>query len=426
VVLTSWLTKVPVADEWAYFSVTFGGKVPARGAPAVLPLGEYRLSVEALSASDQPLGKPSLPIAIKKVKSESAPLVGIGATAQDFEAIRAKYDVPALAGAVVTSSGISKLEVVGLRKHGSPIVAVADDRFHLGSNTKAMTATLLGMLIERQQHDLSWGTTLGGVFPDWAEMDAEFRQVTLEQLAAHRGGVYNLSDQIWQILYTSGSTFIERRRAFTRAVTKGECWMPGELFSYDNANFVILAAVMERKTGKSWEKLMQTELFTPLGMSSAGFGAPGVDNNVDAPWGHSDASGQRVASRGDNPPEMGPAGNVHASLADWGRFIRLHMTGSEGALSLSSATLGKLHQPYKTNPIWTTPYGWGWRIETHAKAGKSFNHDGFTGGWYSHATVFPSKGIAIVAASNIGPDTNGNGRPAVSAVKQMLLTYVGL
>ena len=103
---------------------------------------------------------------------------------------------------------------------------------------------------------------------------------------------------------------------------------PGFVFSDQNANFILAGAMLERRTGKSWEDLMTTELFQPLGMTTAGFGAPGNASDVNEPYGHSDASGQRVASKGDNTSALGPAGTMHGSLDDWAKFVRQRLDGS--------------------------------------------------------------------------------------------------
>ena len=55
---------------------------------------------------------------------------------------------------------------------------------------------------------------------------------------------------------------------------------PGVIFSYQNANFILAGAMLERCTGKAWEDLMTTELFQPLGITTAGFGAPGSASNA--------------------------------------------------------------------------------------------------------------------------------------------------
>src|ERR1700743_2970691 len=65
-----------------------------------------------------------------------------------LDPILRKHDLPALAGAIVTSKGLQAVGVVGVRKYGASVPAELNDQFHLGSDTKAMTATLLAMLVE--------------------------------------------------------------------------------------------------------------------------------------------------------------------------------------------------------------------------------------------------------------------------------------
>ena len=63
-----------------------------------------------------------------------------------------------------------------------------DDRFHLGSDTKAMTALLAAMLVEEGR--LRWDSTVGAVFPETAErMDPGLATVTLTELLSHTSGV---------------------------------------------------------------------------------------------------------------------------------------------------------------------------------------------------------------------------------------------
>jgi CubicO group peptidase (beta-lactamase class C family) len=81
-----------------------------------------------------------------------------------LEPLRRQHDLPALAAAVVTSEGLWAVGAVGVRKQGSGIPVAIDDQFHLGSCTKAMTATLIGMLVE--QGKLSWDMSIGRACPE--------------------------------------------------------------------------------------------------------------------------------------------------------------------------------------------------------------------------------------------------------------------
>ena len=106
-----------------------------------------------------------------------------------LESVRATKPVPALAAAVVRRGETVALGAVGFRKDGLSERVTRDDRWHIGSCTKSMTAALAAMLVEEGR--MRWDTTLPEMFPALAsEMNAERRGVTLEQLLAHRGGVF--------------------------------------------------------------------------------------------------------------------------------------------------------------------------------------------------------------------------------------------
>jgi len=105
-----------------------------------------------------------------------------------LEPIREKYDLPALAGAVILQGRTTAWGVTGVRKIGSDVKVTSNDKFHIGSCTKAMTATIIAMLVERGK--LKWETTLIEAFPDMADdMCPDYRDVTLKHILAHRGGL---------------------------------------------------------------------------------------------------------------------------------------------------------------------------------------------------------------------------------------------
>ena len=78
-----------------------------------------------------------------------------------LEPLRIKYGLPALAGAVAVKGRIVAAGAVGTRVHDRKIPVTLDDRFHLGSDTKAMTATIAGMLVDEGK--LRWDSTVGEI-----------------------------------------------------------------------------------------------------------------------------------------------------------------------------------------------------------------------------------------------------------------------
>src|SRR5215204_6169241 len=93
-----------------------------------------------------------------------------------------------MAAAVLRGERIIAQGVAGVRKSGTAERITIADQFHLGSNTKAMTATLVAMLVEEGR--LNWTTTLGEVFAGAVKpMHPAWQKVTLRQVLAHRAGL---------------------------------------------------------------------------------------------------------------------------------------------------------------------------------------------------------------------------------------------
>ena len=93
-----------------------------------------------------------------------------------------------MAAAVLRGERIIAQGVAGVRKRGTAERITLDDRFHLGSSAKAMTATLVAMLVEEGK--LNWTTTLGELFADTVKpMHPAWEKVTLRQVLAHRAGL---------------------------------------------------------------------------------------------------------------------------------------------------------------------------------------------------------------------------------------------
>ena len=105
-----------------------------------------------------------------------------------IEPIQQKHRIPALGAAVLTSRGLVASGVTGTRKAGTDVAATIDDQWHLGSDTKAMTAVIIATLVERGK--LTWETTLGDVFTELAAgFPSEFRAITVTQLLSHHAGL---------------------------------------------------------------------------------------------------------------------------------------------------------------------------------------------------------------------------------------------
>lgn len=345
-----------------------------------------------------------------------APLIGAAVrpdAARDVASPEAALDAAfaahrpvALAGAVVTNTGLTWAGARGVRRFGGDEPVTVGDRWHLGSNTKAMTAAVFARLV--QQGRARWDEPLAEVFPG-VDIHPAWRAVTLTDFMHHRAGLLDepAMGRNWLMTARADPRTLPEQRAAIAARALGA--PPGGTqgdFVYGNANYVVLGAAIETITGGSWEDALRTELFGPLGLTSAGFGAPGGGEGGNA-WGHRGAGDQRTPMPpdhpgADNPAALGPAGTVHMDLADYGRFLAAMMGARADWLGVEA--LARLTTPPEGGP---PDYACGWAVGTRPWRGSAdpvrvLGHNGSNTMWYCSVLAAPEPGVACVAVSNEG------------------------
>ena len=366
-------------------------------------------------------------IAFVRAKETTAPAIEYSdSVSQMLETIRVKHNFPALAAAVVVDGKIVVTNAVGFRKSGGKERVAIDDRFHLGSVTKSMTATVAAMLVE--QGKISWTTTISDAFPELKnEIDSDYLGVTLEQLLSHRGGAPAAPPaNLWSDAWAATGTAAEQRLAFIKGILarKPEA-KPGTKYIYSNQGYTIAGVMLEKAAGKTWEDLLRSMLFEPLRMTTAGFGAPASLDKEDQPWGHKAATsgGEPVppGPRADNPLAISPAGAVHCSVGDLAKYAAFHMAGERGESKLLKAeSFKKLHTAIADNH----DYALGWIVLKRPWAGgRALMHNGSNTMFYVVVWMAPEKNSAVIVATNIGVDEASEGCDEVAG--KLINQYFG-
>lgn len=319
-----------------------------------------------------------------------------------LESIIAKPQIPGIAAIVIHNGRIQMSGAAGVRAYKHSEKITINDLFHIGSDAKAMTATLAAILVEKGL--ISWNSKVTDVFPELSEkINPAYRLLTLEQLLTHRGGLSANFDYVKIEAGCKNDMMQGRHYAIKQILSEPPATIPGN-YLYSNNGYVIAGHMEEKVAGKPWEQLIQDELFTPLKMFSVGIGPPGSRMLIDQPRGHNE-NGEPLlpGPDADNSLLMSPSGTLHMSLTDWAKFINLHLKAAQGCpVLLKLNSFQKLQTPIDNPP---PAYAMGWIVEHQDWAkGKVLTHSGSNQLWYAKVWMAPSQDLAILVALNSNGD----------------------
>ena len=315
--------------------------------------------------------------------------------------LRKENELVGLAAMVMVGGQVEAAAADGERKQGSGVPIEIGDRWHLGSITKSITATMIARLVESGR--MQWSDSIGEAFPD-ASIHEDWKPVTLKELLTHTAGApANFSVVVALQEPAPGPERTRaRREAVLKVLGKKPEFRPGEKFAYSNVGYTIAGAMAEKATGKAWEDLVKREVFEPLELTGAGFGPPeSPDKTVDQPRGHKVLLGRKIAmdDEADNTPIIGPAGTIHMTLGDLCTYATEHLRGERGAGRLLSAETYKLlHTPGLGR------YAFGWVIkEPGADIPHTVSwHNGSNTMWYALVAFIPDRNMVVAVTSNDG------------------------
>jgi CubicO group peptidase (beta-lactamase class C family) len=297
---------------------------------------------------------------------------------------------------------------VGVMEEGKEDRVTVACRWHTGSCTKAMTATMIGQLVHNG--DISWNTTVIDVLPELeGKIDPKCAAITVHQLLTHTAGLPDYrhpGPEERKLLDSLTGTPMEQRRQFLeKLLAAAPIHEPGSTFEYSNAGYGIVAALAEAKTGMPWERLMQTRVFAPLGMTAAGIGWPRDQYHPREPLGHWRRDGKAVPHDPNDDyqlgPVLGPAGNVRCTITELAKFAGAHLMGLQGreAPWISSDVIAMLHKPVRDD------YSCGW-VKMNVAGGDVEWHNGSAGTFFAWMTIDTERNIAVVVATNCGESEN--------------------
>ncbi|MFT5287020.1 MAG: CubicO group peptidase (beta-lactamase class C family) [Planctomycetota bacterium] len=385
-------SSISIPIDSNYGVTAFKPYSPSRS-PSMLPL---------FIASFAALAPPILPATLTAL-SQASPQEEISLEqrldmlVERMEKERVDQHIPGFALAVVKDDEVIFARGFGLADVESKRPVEADTIFAIGSSTKAFTATLIGML--QDQGSLSFDDPVTDYLPYFElaiESSDEQAVVTLRDLLCHRTGFTRMTP-LW-----AGGT--GSRELILKTATNAEPWTDfREEFNYNNVMFLAAGEASGAAADSSWDELIRTRIFVPLGMKSSFLSTPEAQKDERLALGYvwNEDKQQFDHKRMLNLASIAPAGAINSNVLDMAQWLRFQLAQGEyqGTRLISEAAL---------TDTWTSnieigneiDYGLGWMLRGKGED-RVIEHGGNIDGFAAQVAFMPEAGIGYVLLTNV-------------------------
>ncbi len=323
------------------------------------------------------------------------------------------FDVPGAAVTIVKDGQVVLARGYGVRRIGDPTPVDERTRFGIASNTKAFTATALGILVEEGR--LEWDGPVVDYLP-WFRMWDPWvtREITVRDLLVHRSGLgLGQGDLLyWPESDISRREIVEAVR-YLKPVTSFR-----SAYAYDNILYHVAALVIEEVSGLTWEDFVQSRIIVPIGMDDTRVTRASTleAGNVATP--HARVEGTVKPVRPLAATATNAAGGINSTATDMAKWLIVQLDSGrvEGAEPVfAPETTRQLWNPVTPLPIGRVPegmeplqaqfagYALGFGVRDH-RGHKMVTHTGGLPGYVSRVTMIPrlKLGIAVLTNQEMG------------------------
>lgn len=310
-----------------------------------------------------------------------------------LEQQRAQQHIPGLALAIVKDDRVVYVATIGQRDIESNLPVTENTMFPIGSCTKAFTSMAVALAQDRGMLSLDDHPRTFLPYFRMADPQAD-AQVTLRDMLGHRTGLKAYAD-------LAAEPGVLSREEYVRAATAAKPAVPfRSAFQYSNAMYTAAGEIVGKVHNSTWERVMETEIFGPLGMTSSV-----SDLRAMTPREH--VTGYVYAAdhfRAVPPPRsleaLAPAGAIASSVHDMAKWLRMLTAGGEGFVS--SKMFHELTSPLmridaeKSYALGWATYDWnGLRV---------VEHNGGSQGISALVSFVPERHAGFVFLANTSPN----------------------
>ncbi|WP_417657165.1 serine hydrolase domain-containing protein [Pseudidiomarina aestuarii] len=274
----------------------------------------------------------------------------------------------------------------------------ADTPFLIASHTKAFTGTLAQVLAAGGEFQLS-APIETYLADEITHPKIASDSITVTQLLNHTAGFTS-------IMHTFKTAFLgyQTEAELIEALNTDTLVAPAGVFRYSNTGPILAARAMENATGKSWKKLMDEKLFSPLGMHHTSSTLSAYPAGAILPSIEVGADGE-VLRTGlfKTDGTLHAAGGSVSTLGDMAKWLQFNLNQGD-ELSASADFFTPLHAPTtsqeKTYYTYErTGYSLAWDIANYHD-NTILTRFGSYAGMSFHASFMPEQGVAVIAFFN--------------------------
>ena len=319
------------------------------------------------------------------------------------------FAVPGVSLAIVKDGKPLVAKGYGVRKLGDPAPVDAKTLFGIASNTKAFTATALGILVDEGR--IRWDAPVIDYVP-WFQMSDPYvtREMTVRDLLVHRSGLgLGAGDLLWWPASTYSRREIAMRLRYIPLATSFR-----SAYAYDNVLYGVAGEVIEAVSGQPWETFVATRILAKVGMtgSNVRHSDAAKAGNVATPHASVDGKVRPIAPF--DSDNTNPAGGINSNAEDMAKWLLVQL--ADGKLADSSAlikpaTSRELMTIVTPIPIGTAApelaairpnfngYGLGFNIRDY-RGHKLVTHTGGLPGYVSRVAMIPDAQLGVAILTN--------------------------
>jgi CubicO group peptidase (beta-lactamase class C family) len=352
---------------------------------------------------------PAILLLYASVSSAQAPVAAPSDLDGYIGRVMQTFEVPGVSLAVVKDGQVVVAKGYGVRKLEEPTAVDAKTRFGIASNTKVMTATALGILVDERK--IEWDAPVVRYLP-WFQMWDPYvtRELTIRDLLVHRSGLgLGAGDLLWWPSSTYTRREIAMRLRYIPPATSFR-----NAYAYDNVLYLVAGEVIEAISGQSWEDFVSKRILEKVGMTGTNVRHSDAARGGNIATPHAMVEGKVRPIAPFDSDNTNPAGGVNSNAEDMAKWMNVLLARGvlpDGTRLLAESTWRQITTGVTPVPIGVPApeltaqrpnfraYGLGLNVQDY-RGQKMLIHSGGLPGYVSRVMMFPDHQLGIAVLTN--------------------------